>query len=375
MSIRAGLLLALLLGLTGCDAGAPVNEGARGKPAAQPPVAVIPRYRVAETFNVGDNVFVRALAFNARNGHLIVGTSVGALEVDTRSGEVVQTYTRDNALANEYVFAAMVDSEGGLWLGTTGGGVSHKDARGWTTYFPFHGLADYWVYAFTEQADGRIWIGTWAGVSVLDRHTGAFRNYVKELVNEWVYGLAVDSRQRVWLGTEGGVNMFDGERWHVWTQADGLGAPNTDKLPFSSNTGLGTRARHDLSVLAAGRETYNPNYVFSMLVTTDDQVWAGTWGGGASRFDGQRWHNLTTADGLAGNIVYSLAEDADGGLWFGTNHGVSHFRQGHWQHFGKSEGLLDQHVYAIAVDDRGDVWVGTRHGVARLTATTEKREQ
>ncbi len=374
MILRFGVCLALLLGLAACDSGAPssssssvVHEDSSRVIARE--VSRMQRYAIAETFNVGENVVVRALAFDAQRQRLLVGTSVGALEVDAVTGNVVATYTRDNALANEYVFAAMVDSQGGLWLGTNGGGVSHRDGQDWKTYFPMHGLADYWVYAFAEQAGGRIWIGTWAGVSVLDKSTGQFHNYVEELVNEWVYGVAVDSRQRVWLGTEGGVNMFDGRRWHVWTHADGLGAPNAGGLPFSANTGLGTRMRHDLSILAAGRETYNPNYVFCMLVTRDDQVWAGTWGGGASRFDGQRWHNVTTRDGLAGNIVYSMAEDGQGGLWFGTNRGLSYWRAGQWQHFGRAEGLLDEHVYALVVDNHGNLWAGTRHGVARLSAS------
>jgi ligand-binding sensor domain-containing protein len=229
-----------------------------------------------------------------------------------------------------------------------------------------HGLADYWVYSFAEQDKDTIWIGTWAGVSVFSKSTGKMKNYVSELVNEWVYGLGVDSQQRVWIGTEGGVNMYDGQAWKTWTHADGLGAENRQGLPFSNNTGLGTRNRHDLSVMVAGQASYNPNYVFSIFVAADDQVWAGTWGGGASRFDGKAWHNLTSADGLAGNVVYSLAQDKDGGMWFGTDHGLSYFDGKHWQTFNRENGLLDNHVYALTVTPKGDVWVGTRHGVARL---------
>ena len=77
----------------------------------------------------------------------------------------------------------------------------------------------------------------------VDGRTGKFSTYVKELVNEWVYGIAVDAQDRVWFGTEGGVSMYDGRRWVSWTHKDGLGAPNSDNLPFSTNTGLGTRSR------------------------------------------------------------------------------------------------------------------------------------
>jgi ligand-binding sensor domain-containing protein len=191
---------------------------------------------------------------------------------------------------------------------------------------------------------------------------------MKELINEWVYGIAVDAKDRVWFGTEGGVSMFDGKAWRSWTHKDGLGAPNRENLPPSANTGLGTRSRHDLSVSTSAESTatYNPNYVFAIVAARDGAVWAGTWGGGAARFDGKAWSNLTAAEGLAGNIVYSIAEQPDGVLWFGTNKGLSRFDGKAWTNFGKREGLLEEHVYAVAIAPNGDVWAGTKRGVARI---------
>jgi ligand-binding sensor domain-containing protein len=245
--------------------------------------------------------------------------------------------------------------------------VSRFDGANWKTYFPMHGLADYWVYSFTEQRSGTMWIGTWAGLSALDPATGTFKTYLKELVNEWVYGLGVDSQDRVWIGTEGGINMFDGQQWKVWTHADGLGAPNADNLPVSPNTGLGTRSRHDLSVMLEGKPTYNPNYVFNLIVAPGDIVWAGTWGGGVARFDGNAWTNFTTKDGLGGDIVYSIAREGNGALWFGTSGGLTRYDGKSWLTLRKSDGLLDNNVYAIAVTPAGEIWVGTRSGVTLLT--------
>jgi hypothetical protein len=160
--------------------------------------------------------------------------------------------------------------------------------------------------------------------------------------------------------------MFDGKRWKAWTHKDGLGAANVAKLPHSDNTGLGTKSRHDLNVLTQGRESYNPNYVFAIHVAADGTVWAGTWGGGAARFDGRRWHNYTHEDGLAGNLVYSIAEDARGALWFGTDRGLSKFDGQNWRTISRRDGLLEDHVYALAVAPGGDIWAGTRRGVARI---------
>lgn len=321
--------------------------------------------RVLETFGVGDSVYVRALTIE-RPSTLWVGTSVGVHEVDLSTSKPRNTFARQHGLANEYVFAVGIDRAGYKWFGTNAGGASRYRGGKWKTYFPMHGLADYWVYAFANDKSGSLWIGTWAGASRFDPKSGKFTNYVKELVNEWVYGISVDRAGRIWFGTEGGVSMFDGKTWKSWTHKDGVGAANTEKLPPSANTGLGTRLRHDLKVQAGGSDTFNPNYVFSIYVAADDTVWAGTWGGGVARYDGKRWTNLTKSDGLAGNLVYSIAQDEKGVLWFGTDGGVSRYDGKGFRNLTRRDGLLENHVYALAVVPNGDVWAGTKHGVARI---------
>jgi ligand-binding sensor domain-containing protein len=322
--------------------------------------------RVLETFEVGRTAYVRALTIEKASNSLWVGTSVGVMEIDLKTTKPKNIFTRNDGLANEYVFGIGVDSQGYKWFGTNAGGASrYKDGK-WKTFFPMHGLADYWIYSFATDKNGDLWIGTWAGANKYEVKTGKFKTYVKELINEWVYGLDVDAQGRVWFGTEGGVSMFDGKKWQSWSHKDGLGGPNVTELPASANTGLGTRSRHDLSTLDEGKPTYNPSYVFSMLAAPDGSVWAGTWGGGASRFDGKSWHNLTTRDGLAGNIVYSMVREADGTLWFGTDKGLSRYDGKNWQTFGPAQGLTDTHVYALAIAPNGDVWAGTRGGVARI---------
>jgi len=347
------VVFSVALALFGCERDATPRGGAPGG------------WQVAETFQVGAQAYVRALAHDAHSHTLWVGTSLGALAVDSATGDIRATYTRENGLANEYVFTALVDKRGDAWLGTNGGGVARLHDKKWQVYFPMHGLADYWVYSLAEHPDGHLWIGTWAGVSVLDPVTGKMQNYLKELVNEWVYGIAIDGQARVWLATEGGVNRWDGKQWQAWTHQQGVGAPNAQSLPFSANTGLGTRSRHNLNVLVDGSASYNPNYVFCIRAAADGKVWAGTWGGGVSVFDGTQWKNFTTADGLAGDIVYAMTQAEDGAWWFGTDQGVSRYDGKQWTTLGKAQGLADQHVYAVLAVG-AEVWVGTREGVAHI---------
>lgn len=370
-----GVVLCLTLAVSACsDAKDVAPPPSKGAPVAMPPMAGKDSLRVLETFGVGEGVYVRALEVEPAKNSMWVATSIGVHEVDLTTRDVRNTFTREDGLANEYAFDIMVDSRGNKWFGTNGGGASRYRDGKWKTFFPMHGLADYWVYSFGEQRDGTVWIGTWYGVNRVDAKTGKFDIYVKELVNEWVYGIGVDTRDRVWFGTEGGVSMFDGTTWQAWTHKEGLGAPNLDNLPASPNTGLGTRSRHDLGVLMDGKPTYNPNYVFCIHVGADinsghnnsGTVWAGTWGGGVSRFDGKQWTNYTTKDGLASNMVFSIAEDKQGVLWFGTDQGLTRYDGTTWRTFTRRDGLINDGVYAVKVAPNGDIWVGTRGGVARI---------
>ena len=336
------------------------------------PTAAAPHFQIVETFETGPGVVVRSLAFEQDKNHLWVGTSHGVLEVDIASGNMVNTFTREHGLANEYVFAISIDSQGYKWFGTNAGGASRYKDGEWQTIFPLHGLADYWVYAFAEQSPDSFWIGTWAGVNQVDLSNMLFKTYLKELINEWVYGIGIDSKNRIWFGTEGGVSRYDGSEWRHWTNKDGLGAVNDQGLSPSNNTGLGTRSRHDLNISVEGGDSYNPNYVFSVKVDSSDNVWFGTWGGGVSRFDGENWVTYTKNDGLAGNVVYSIAIDHLGGFWFGTNNGLSRFNGEEWFHVSVSDGLPGKDVYAISIDANGDVWVGATGGVARLSVQTEE---
>lgn len=363
-------LSSVLAGISGCsDSGSDSKNSVATPATSHPPPATTAAKssaHVIESFDVGRQVYVRSLAIEPEQNVLWVGTSVGVHEVDLTNQKVLHTYTRDDGLANEYVFAMLVDHGGSKWFGTNGGGVTRLMQGKWRTFFPMHGLADYWVYAFAEQSDGTLWIGTWNGANHFDPTDNKFVTYRDELVNEWVYGVAIDSSDQIWFGTEGGVSMFDGKTWRAWTHKEGLGAPNKDNLPPSQNTGLGTRARHDLSVLSEGRPTYNPSYVFCIYVANDDSVWAGTWGGGVSHFDGREWHNYTTADGLAGNIVFSMTQDKDGVLWFGTEKGLSRYDGTSWQTIGRREGLLGDSVYTVAATSTNEIWAGTLGGVTHI---------
>ena len=366
MKDKLFLLLFIGIAIFGCQQK---QIASRAAPSAPRPVQYFPY----DTFETGGGTYVRSLAVDGP--FLWVGTSLGVLKILRTSGVLLQTFTQQEGLKSPYIFTISASRDGSKWFGTNAGGLSRFHNEKWETFSPPE-LADSWVYQVAYQNDGVMWIGTWNGVSRYDGKT--FTNYrVKDgLVNPWVFAVAVDRDQSVWMGTEGGVNRFDGKSWQTWTHKEGLGAENL--LHLQQGAGMhngsealedirGSRHKHNLNTLdEAGKETYNENYVFSMMIDPEGVKWFGTWGGGLSRFDGKEWKNYTTRDGLAGNVVYAVSPDPAGGFWLGTNHGISHFNGKEFMNISKKEGLLNEDIYTLVEDSEGRLWAGHKEGVTRL---------
>lgn len=319
---------------------------------------------------------VRALA--VEGDVLWVGTSNGLLRYDLVREEQ-KSYTTKNGLLSNIIHTVAIDPKGNKWIGTYGGGLSKFDGKQWTTYTPYgsgstasygeaswtrfgsgKGLGDLWVYGVHFDPKGTLWVATWKGVSRFDGKF--FQTYTTDdgLIDKWVYTLAQDQKGTFWFGTEGGVSRFDGKSWKSWTNKEGVGAevarvkpPEVADLQFVPQHHQGGDKPLE----------YNPNYVVSSVIDSQNRLWVGTLGGGLSQFDGKKWKSYTIQDGLAGNIIHALKFDAKGTLWIGTDGGVSRFDGKKFKNFTEKEGIGA--VYAIAIDRQGHKWFGTFGGVAQ----------
>lgn len=326
-------------------------------------------------------VVIRALA--VQGDEVWIGTSNGLIRFNRKS-ETHQIYNTKSGLLSNVVVSIRFDSKGAAWIGTYGGGLSRFDGgawehftpygRGpktygpeWVRYNPKNGLGDLWVYDLLFEPNGTMWAATWKGASRFDGK--GFVTYTMEdgLVDKWVYTIEREPSGVLWFGTEGGVNRFDGKTMKGWTHRDGLGAAvgNSKASPPPGDEYEEGPAHHQQD--RKENQEANPNYVISSAIDTEGIKWFGTWGGGLSRFDGKRFKNYTTADGLAGNIINAIEVDKQGVMWIGTNKGVSRFDGKSFKNFNTMSGLLGDYVYSIAIDPDGNKWFGTFGGVSRYS--------
>lgn len=312
-----------------------------------------------------------------------VATSGGVIRYDTVEDSYKLFDNRTGLLANGVFHLSLY--EGRLVAGTYGGGLSilNDDGETWKTYNIPDGLGDGFIYDMLEMDNGDVWIATWSGVNRVrggdldDRDSWdlfTVANTNGGLPNDWVYALQPGQHGDIWLATEGGLSHFEDGQWTNWGHADGLGAPYDlvrDEIEFKNDPAQHSEhhARQKEEMNLQGVDiAYNPNYIVALLADRrDGTVWAGTWGGGLSHYDGTNWTVYTTADGLPGNHVFMLHQDPEGDIWIGTNDGLTRRVDDGFKRYTTTDGLFSNRVFAMSTAADGSRWVGSFGGVARIS--------
>ncbi len=162
---------------------------------------------------------IRSLLVDSYGG-LWVGTQHG-LNYKTKGNNQFARYFYNSRegkrISNNQVFELFEDSSGKIWIGTGGGGVDIYDPK--TSTFsnmsPKNGLAGYNVYGILEDHSGNIWLSTEKGLSCYAPKAGTFRNYFKEdglQGNQFSPGAAYWCSNGDFLfGGPNGFNLFNPE--------------------------------------------------------------------------------------------------------------------------------------------------------------------
>jgi ligand-binding sensor domain-containing protein/serine phosphatase RsbU (regulator of sigma subunit) len=105
------------------------------------------------------------------------------------------------------------------------------------------------------------------------------------------------------------------------------------------------------------------SFIRSLLFDKSGNLWMGTVGGGASRYDGSSFTNFTEKNGLSNNTVLCMLQDKKGRIWFGTEGGGASCYDGKimWR-FTKDEGMSDNTILSLCEDKDGKIWFGTNGG-------------
>ncbi|HET8646229.1 MAG TPA: two-component regulator propeller domain-containing protein, partial [Vicinamibacteria bacterium] len=236
------------------------------------------------------------------------------------------------------------------------------------------GLPQSNVKAIHQTRDGYLWLATEEGLARFDgvRFTVFDAASTPEMRVNAVNTLFEDEAGSLWIGTHGGgLLRYEGGRFTAYGVPDrpllrvtGLAAGPPRGLWVGTGLGLlrtdgGPLALHPRS------EELGVTGVIAMRTDRRGTLWMGTRTRGLVALSGDRIRRYTTAEGLAADHVWSLAESARGGLWVGTDKGLDHLAED-----GTVTAVLAGEIVRALLEDRdGNLWVGTNdHGLKRLHA-------
>ena len=163
--------------------------------------------------------------------------------------------------------------------------------------------------------------------------TGALAGYTRHvwqasdgLPEQTVQAFAQTPDGYLWIGTTGGLVRFDGAHFTVFD-------------------------RQHTPALAE-------NSVFCLMVSRDGALWIGTEGGGLARYRQAEFRSWTTHEGLSNDFVRTFAEDAQGGIWAGTDNGLLRLQGDRFVRIDGTGSVPALAVHAIYRDRSGGLWVG-----------------
>jgi signal transduction histidine kinase/ligand-binding sensor domain-containing protein len=275
-----------------------------------------------------DRDLVRCL-FEDREGDLWVGANNGLIRL---RDDIFTVYGKPEGLPSDEPNTVFQDRQGRIWIGFHESGLLLFSKDGKRRYTTREGLPNNEVFSIRESRDGDLLIAARNGM--VRMHDGRFTRFVPPdpLSRASVYDTLEDSRDRIWMAAPGGLTELIGKQYRSVIRGE-------------------------------------PLLVSAFVTLAEDPagtLWAGTYGKGLWRIQGDDRRLFTVADGLSSDQIRSLDKDTDGILWIGTfGGGLNAYRDGKFEHFTARDGLLSDNVASVA-DDGESLWLSTTRGICRI---------
>ena len=304
------------------------------------------------------------------NNKLFVGTADGYAYFN--GAEWISNATSENGLIHNEVNHIFKDAYEDIWF-CTQGGISKFDGIFWESYRRTpQGKEIEWVKSGLQDKNGIYWFTTVHGIFRFDGISWEIYDYnIDEIFSGWGQDIIEDKDGNIWIASFNYILKFDGEEWIHYDNTSGFLNNHCDAIFEDSNGNIwiGSRSQitkwdgnnfvHESPDLLFNNEnmtiysfledsegnivasTYFGNFInvnnkweelsngpslwhFDSFIDKNDVMWFGTFSG-LGKYDGHQYQLYKTADGLAGEVVYSIYRDESSGeIWVGTTQGITH---------------------------------------------------
>jgi PAS domain S-box-containing protein len=322
----------------------------------------------------------------------------------------------DRLAAPTSVVISMAQTDDGkIWLGTEHQGLFYlQEGRVSSASSASNGRVDTKINCLLPLQNSELWVGTAKGVLRWSGTKLTLAGVPSSLLNLDVLSILRDRDSNIWVGTSRGLfrynangisllsttgpvaALFEDREGNIWIGSTrGLERLRDSAFVTYSLPNLKSQSMGPLHVDSGGRTWIAPiqgglrwlkegktgvvnadgianDVVYSIAGSGPDDVWLGRQQGGLThlRYSGNSFSakTYTQADGLAQNRVYAVYRGRDGTVWSGTlSNGVSELKNGHFTNYTTADGLAANTISSIAEGPDGTMWFGTPKGVSAMS--------
>lgn len=314
-----------------------------------------------------------------RNGVIWFGTERGLV---IYYNDKFEEYTGALELSGSNINRIIQDREDNIWFATDRNGIG-KMTHG---KFLMHRLGKT-VNSIAEAPDGKIWAATDSGVLcyVNDEPVeNKLTKYTKDLRVRHVEA-TTDGKILVSCYTKPAQLLYDGNSIRSWDSEHGLAgnkvriAIESDKDEYYIGTTTGLSIIHKNGSITSFKQNtgdLDTEYVMAIYKDTHGVIWIGTDGGGIFLMKDEKvFAHLTSADGIAGNVIFKINQDGEGNFWICTGSGITRIKDYDTSKKKKLEcntinsenGIGTNSVFQIMFDASNNAWITNNHGIASLS--------
>lgn len=346
---------------------------------------------------------VRAIC-QTPDGYLWLATLDGLVRFD---GVRFTTYNRGNTpgIEGNRFGSLFCTSDGDLWVGTEGSGVTRYHRGQFTSYTVQDGLPSDNTNGILGDSRGNVWVLAHGRLALWQPASSRFVPQMGE-ESKYTDSLTPDGRMGFWRLDSTSLHVFSSGKhnryalptgWrhygasvvedlnhHIWLAngngklahlVDGAWSTTSCTLAFRDSHGNFWHSEIEWSpgtglvrYLKLPADTQPAKIAYNTFFEDrEGNIWLSTDGQGLYRIRTQTIRVLSKEQGLPDRNVYPICGGRDGSIWIGTwTGGLSRFRAGQFTTYTSAQGLASNRINAIMEDREGVLWVAVENGLHRI---------
>jgi signal transduction histidine kinase/ligand-binding sensor domain-containing protein len=343
----------------------------------------------------------------------MLGTPDGGIAIGARGAIVkiangqVQTLPLNAVGKGSAITKALIDRDGGIWIGTSDLGLLHLHEGRVDAFVAADGLSGDQVLGLFEDREDNVWVSTSHGldrfrplaasvysrvdgikgraISIVAAGDGTLwgstsaamyrfdRGQITEVRPSRSASLFEDRRGRLWSASQEGVGYMERGRYVVASaipngRVDGIAEDSKGNIWFASRDAGLLRLHPDGSV---ERITWSAlgisGRVSTMVVDpSDDGLWFGLWSRAVVNvYEGKIRRSFRLPEARGDSGVRDMRFDTGGALWVASRAGLTRIEHEHVSRLDSASGMPCDGAYWSIPDDRS-VWVYTPCGLVQI---------